>query len=296
MGSIDEVRVWSRALTPSEVMAARNREVTVGTGLLGRWGLNETLGTVAANSVPGNPAGTLSNGAAFSTANLPPVGTDACQQRPVPDNTSCSDGDACTRADSCQSGVCAGSDPVICTASDQCHVAGTCDGALGLCSNPSAPDGTGCDDGDSCSAADRCTAGSCQAGPQRDDDGDTHTASGCGGDDCDDSQSSVWTAPDEVAELQFADDTTLTWLPPAGMGGTTVVYDLIRSEDAADFVTSAVCVESGDGADTRAVDATIPQEGSVIFYLVRPANSCPSGRGVLGQDSNGTPKPGRVCP
>ena len=29
--------------------------------------------------------------------------------------------------DSCQVGTCTGSDPIICTASDQCHIAGVCD-------------------------------------------------------------------------------------------------------------------------------------------------------------------------
>src|SRR2546422_5636350 len=35
---------------------------------------------------------------------------------------------------SCQSGTCVGANPVTCTASDQCHVAGTCDPVTGTCS------------------------------------------------------------------------------------------------------------------------------------------------------------------
>ncbi|WNG15258.1 FG-GAP repeat domain-containing protein [Cystobacter fuscus] len=49
--------------------------------------------------------------------------------------------------------LCAG---VVCTASDQCHVAGTCDPATGQCSNPTADDGTSCSGG-------FCDAGVCRA-------------------------------------------------------------------------------------------------------------------------------------
>ena len=49
----------------------------------------------------------------------------------------CNDGNACTQTDTCQTGVCAGANPVTCAASDQCHDAGTCDPATGACSNPS---------------------------------------------------------------------------------------------------------------------------------------------------------------
>jgi hypothetical protein len=38
--------------------------------------------------------------------------------------------------------VCTGSNPVTCTASDACHVAGTCDPSTGTCSNPPAPSNT----------------------------------------------------------------------------------------------------------------------------------------------------------
>src|SRR5262249_51773421 len=52
------------------------------------------------------------------------------------DGTSCNDGTACTQSDSCQTGVCVGSNPVTCTATDQCHDVGTCDTTTGICSNP----------------------------------------------------------------------------------------------------------------------------------------------------------------
>ena len=50
---------------------------------------------------------------------------------------SCNDGNACTQTDTCQAGVCTGANPVdLRRASDQCHVAGTCNPATGACSNP----------------------------------------------------------------------------------------------------------------------------------------------------------------
>jgi hypothetical protein len=75
--------------------------------------------------------------------------------------TPCDDGNACTQSDTCQSGTCAGANPVVCSASDQCHSAGTCDTATGACSNPAAADGTACSDGNACTSNDVCMAGAC---------------------------------------------------------------------------------------------------------------------------------------
>src|SRR5262249_21407132 len=83
-----------------------------------------------------------------------------------PDGTPCDDGNACTQRDPCQGGVCTGTTPVTCTALDQCHVAGICDPATGVCSQPVKPDGSACDDGDACTTGDTCQAGGCQPGPR----------------------------------------------------------------------------------------------------------------------------------
>jgi hypothetical protein len=82
-----------------------------------------------------------------------------------PDGTACDDGDACTQTDTCAGGVCIGGNPVVCTPSDQCHVAGTCDPATGLCSDPAKPDGTSCHDGNACTTDDVCTDGTCGGTP-----------------------------------------------------------------------------------------------------------------------------------
>ncbi len=50
---------------------------------------------------------------------------------------------------------------VTCPAIDQCHRGGTCDAATGLCSNPTAPNGTKCDDGEMNTVNDQCLQGTC---------------------------------------------------------------------------------------------------------------------------------------
>src|SRR5205814_790343 len=60
-----------------------------------------------------------------------------------------------------QAGSCVGTNPVVCAALDQCHVAGACDPASGICSNPGKPDGTACSGGDACTQGDACQAGGC---------------------------------------------------------------------------------------------------------------------------------------
>ena len=87
--------------------------------------------------------------------------TGTCSNPEKPDGATCEDGSRCTRTDVCQAGRCAGGDPVICTAFDQCHLAGECDPSSGVCSNPAKSEGTACDDGDACTQGDACSAGAC---------------------------------------------------------------------------------------------------------------------------------------
>ncbi len=82
------------------------------------------------------------------------------------DNTaSCDDENLCTQTDVCQNGECRGSNPVTCTAPDQCHDAGTCNPQSGDCENASAKeDGFACDLDQSACTADTCQSGVCTAG------------------------------------------------------------------------------------------------------------------------------------
>src|SRR5207247_710114 len=92
--------------------------------------------------------------------------TGICSNPAKADGSACNDGNACTQTDTCQSGTCTGSNPVTCTASDQCHVAGTCDTATGICSNPAKAAGTICGTtpAGACAAAPVCN-GSAQCVP-----------------------------------------------------------------------------------------------------------------------------------
>src|SRR3569833_846750 len=74
--------------------------------------------------------------------------------------TTCNDSNMCTTGDVCTAGVCSGT-AVVCTAQDQCPVAGSCDPSTGVCSNPTAGEGTSCNDSDPCTTSDTCTAGAC---------------------------------------------------------------------------------------------------------------------------------------
>src|SRR5207247_10548 len=89
--------------------------------------------------------------------------TGTCSDPARPDGSACDDGSACTQTDSCQAGVCTGSNPVVCPSSDQCRV-GTCEPATGACSEPARRDGTSCNDGDACTRTDTCQSGSCTGG------------------------------------------------------------------------------------------------------------------------------------
>ncbi len=50
-GKIDEVRIWNRALTQVEIQANLNNQITTGSGLIGRWGLNQNGDSIAVASV-----------------------------------------------------------------------------------------------------------------------------------------------------------------------------------------------------------------------------------------------------
>src|SRR5439155_506038 len=86
-----------------------------------------------------------------------------CSNPAKPNGSACTDGNACTQSDTCQAGACVGTNPVVCAALDQCHVAGTCDPASGTCSTPHKPNGSACTDGNACTQSDICQAGACAA-------------------------------------------------------------------------------------------------------------------------------------
>src|SRR5439155_1713843 len=110
--------------------------------------------------------------------------TGTCSNPARPDGARCDDGNGCTQTDTCQGAICVGSQPVVCTALDQCHTAGTCDPATGTCSNPTRQDGTSCDDGDGCTVGDRCIGGTYTGIPRPCDDGVPCTDDSCIAGEC----------------------------------------------------------------------------------------------------------------
>ncbi|MBI3201487.1 MAG: hypothetical protein HYZ29_08090 [Myxococcales bacterium] len=85
----------------------------------------------------------------------------ACSNPRLADGVACNDGNACTLTDTCQTGECAGGNPVVCVALDQCHTAGTCDPTSGVCDAPASQDGNSCDDGNASTVHDSCSGGNC---------------------------------------------------------------------------------------------------------------------------------------
>jgi len=125
-----------------------------------------------------------------------------------------------------------------------------------------------------------------------DSDGDGHRI--CAG-DCNDANMGVWAIPAEAENLLLSSDGQgLTWSSPPAPGGTTVLYDTIRSSVASDFMTGATCIETDDGSDLTANDSERPATGQGYFYIVRGGNSC--GEGSLGRMSSGEQRTARSCP
>ena len=250
--------------------------------------------------------------------------TGVCSNPSAPNGTPCNDGDACTRTDACQSGACVGSDRVVCSAIDPCHLAGTCSPASGECSTPVAPDGTGCNDGNACTQTDVCQGGvcvgtnpticgpsdpchlagtcneitgACSNPPAPDgttcNDGDAcTTGDACANGAC---AGSLVGPPAEVSNQRFLTNTTDTWDRPAP-AGPTPAYDLARGS-LGQWPTGSGSAETCLGQQIEGNQATItdvPGTGSGYWYLVRARTAC--GIGTYGTASDGTPRNITACP
>ncbi|MFS8067801.1 MAG: hypothetical protein ACMG6S_15670, partial [Byssovorax sp.] len=93
--------------------------------------------------------------------------------------TACSDGNACTQFDTCQSGVCISGSAVVVDDSNPCTI-DQCDPAAGVTHVPS-PIGSSCANSSLCDGVETCDgSGSCVAGTAVDtDDGDLCTTDSC---------------------------------------------------------------------------------------------------------------------
>jgi RHS repeat-associated protein len=113
-----------------------------------------------------------------------PCTTDACSATggvthvAVANGTSCSDGNACNGAETCQSGACAAGTPPMVNDGNPC-TADACSPTGGV-THTAVADGTSCSDGNACNGVETCTAGVCKPGtPLVVDDSNPCTADAC---------------------------------------------------------------------------------------------------------------------
>jgi hypothetical protein len=251
-------------------------------------------------------------------------GTGVCSNPNAADGTGCNDGNACTQSDACQSGVCTGSNPVVCTASDQCHVAGVCNTGTGLCSNPTAPNGTPCADGNACTQTDTCQLGTCTgsnpvvctasdqchvAGVCDTGTGVCSNPSAPDGTSCNDQNATTCgdictsavcaghpvAAPAEVDDSLRLDktptDTTITWVNPPGPFG---VYRGTNGPGGTPWAYNQTCFAPGVVVAAVA-DTTVPAPGVFFYYLVTRFNECRES--APGEDGSLNPIPNaQPCP
>ncbi len=90
---------------------------------------------------------------------------------------------------------------------------------------------------------------------------------------------------------------TISWLAPTDYGATSIRYDTLRTGDPADFLVTAIRVES-DVPFRLVEDDEEPAPGGAFFYVIRARNDCPSpfGFGTIGSATDGTPRAARTCP
>jgi hypothetical protein len=258
------------------------------------------------------------DGDACTTDSCNPL-TGQCQYAPL----SCDDGNACNGVETCSAGACVPGTPVVCTASDQCHLAGTCDPTTGACSNPVATDGTPCTDGNACTQSDTCQAGACASGspviciaadqchvagvcdpgtgacsnPPAADGTSCNDANACTlGEAC---AAGVCSGGTPVVTAEVNDTvrlthagvtTTLTWNDPPGEYN---VYRGVRSTfETWEYNQACFATHLASGTTT---DAGVPNPGDVYFYFVTRLGVC--GESVGSRDSDGAPNPNPApCP
>jgi hypothetical protein len=113
--------------------------------------------------------------------------------------------------------------------------------------------------------------------------------------DCAPADPAAWQVPGEAhgITVQEGGDPNLFWAAPYAheWGGTAVLYDVLRTTTAGDFLTPTCVVKDGTGF--VGYDPEVPSAGQVFYYLVRSKNVC---GGNLGEDSAGDPRVGGACP
>jgi len=123
-----------------------------------------------------------------------------------------------------------------------------------------------------------------------DGDGDTY----CDDHDCAASDPDLWSIPDPVDDLLFdTDKQTLFWSAPGNPGGVSLRYDTLSSTWPPGFGSPAFAECVGiDETGEQIQDGTTPPPGGVLYYVVRPENSC---GGTIGAGSDGFPRVAMPC-
>ncbi len=221
-----------------------------------------------------------------------------CSHPAVSNGTLCNDGTACTRSDTCQGGACTGADPVVCTAKDVCHVAGSCDPATGTCSDPAKPDASPCtDDGNACTI-DACTAGVCTHGSVATgmacDDGDKCTQTdGCVAGQCVGGNPVACPAPVACHSQGTCDPGTGACSDPLEADGVACADD--GNECTSDACLAGACDHKARTDGTACTDdglaCTADACGAGVCTHVRQAGCLIGGQCVAA----GVPNPANPC-
>ena len=74
LGALDEVRIWNVARNAADIQSTMAAPLPIAAGLIGRWSLDEGIGTAITDSTGGGLTGTLLNGTAWE-AGTPFVST-----------------------------------------------------------------------------------------------------------------------------------------------------------------------------------------------------------------------------
>ncbi|RLE21222.1 MAG: hypothetical protein DRJ50_09540 [Actinobacteria bacterium] len=296
-GYLDEPRVWSRALSQTEIQTNMNRAIPFAPDLLGRWGLDDGAGFIAVESTGNSYRGRFVL-AEWEYDDLPPaLGLGTCSYPSIPGcceiAADCEDANACT-TDSCVNFECRN---LYAPTAGCCLLDAHCDDgdpctdeicdATGTCTNPLLDtDGDSVldcvdtdDDGDGIN--DRCDNCATTINPGQDDlDGDFE------GDLCD--------SDDGVIYLSFEVKDTLEWQDePAFESFNAYMGDLDVLRSTGVYTQSPGSNELASQACNLSVPfwplIGDPEPGDAAFFLITGVSG--GSEGSLGTDSSGNHRP-----